>query len=87
MEVNKCCGNCKQDTEFAAYQKMSREVQKRYIQQIVESTRTHLITAKYDDDAGYHHSAQVHRDNAQSNLNSLRELLSEVCYNDVVSEL
>lgn len=77
----------REDTELAAYQQMNREVQKRYIQQIKSSYETHIICVKCDDEAGYHHSAQIHRDNAQANLNSLRELLSEVCFNDVVGEL
>jgi len=33
---------------------------------LISSYETHIKTAIADDEAGYHHSAQVHKDNAQA---------------------
>jgi len=77
----------REDTELNAFEKMSTSMKQRYIQQLIQSYKTHIQTAWDDDRAGYNHSAEVHRENAADDLISLRSLLSEVRFNDVVGEL
>jgi len=77
----------REDTELNAFEKMSTSMKQRYIQQLIQSYETHIMTAKADDQAGYHFSAEVHRENAADDLISLRSLLSEVRFNDVIGDL
>jgi len=77
----------REDSELNAFEKMNCTMKRMYIQQLIRSYETHTQTAKYDDQAGYHFSANIHRENAADDLLSLRSLLSEVRFNDVMGEL
>ena len=76
-----------EDKEFIAYSQMTRQQQKDYIAMLVRSAETHIKTAELDEQAGYHYSALCHQNNAISDLESVKGLLSEVIYNDIIGEL
>jgi len=77
----------REDTELNAFEKMSNSMKRQYIQQLVRSYWIHTWTARYDTNLGFNQSAQTHKENAEADLNSLRVLLSEVRFNDVMGDL
>jgi len=76
-----------ENKEYIAYCQMTRQQQKDYIAMLVRSTRAHQDNAGLDEKEGRNLSALCHRKNAISNLQSLKSLLSEVLYNDVIGDL
>jgi len=77
----------REDTELNAFEKMSTSMKRRYIQQLIQSYRNHTWNADHDEAEGFTFSAEVHRENASDDLISLRSLLSEVRFNDVMGDL
>lgn len=75
------------NAELQAYQSMTRTQQRAYIKRIIEAARVHQINANKDMAEGYPLNARLHLVNKDACIASLRVLLSEVGFNDVMQEL